>query len=389
MKRISPLASTAIGLVLGAVVFGAAPTSAQMPVVDWTTFPLISTISSVIKQVNSGISSLQDGIGSATNGSVTQLLVEGFTQNSNYSKAQVSAQQQIADASNTAMARFQRDVRNSQIRDQHTPSPLSCAALDNGQTVIVGSGQSWRVAKAIQDVNDNRGEANANTPAFYGSAQAIASNNDYHSKFYCSQTEADAGLCQLSATPNADQRASSLFGTGTYNGQQGINDANAYAMTLIQPIVPAALRGSQLTSTMGEEARVRRREYNARVSLARNTLNYVMAAQTQSIPLSTEQQQEMADEGLPASQNGSWLQGLTLDVNRRYGSLNYAAQLAAMTPAAIQREVAQELALTNYLLLHNYRLGMMTASTNATQLAAEAERSIQPTPMPTPSIVAN
>ena len=79
----------------------------------------------------------------------------------------------------------------------------------------------------------------------------------------------------MSSTPNA----STLFGTGTLAGQAGVTAANDFATNLIEPIVPAALRGDQLTSETGRNAAVRRRAYNARISLARHILDYAIGIQ--------------------------------------------------------------------------------------------------------------
>ena len=102
--------------------------------------------------------------------SVTTMLHQGFTQNANYAKAQIGAMEGIADATNTAMARFQRDMRNAQIRDEHVATPQACQALDGGQAITVAAGQSWRVSSAIEAVTDPRGEADPARP--HGRAKA-------------------------------------------------------------------------------------------------------------------------------------------------------------------------------------------------------------------------
>ena len=326
-------------------------------------------------------------LGSAQFGSVTALLQQGFTQNANYAKAQVDAQSQIVDGALTSNARFQRDIRNASIRDEHTTSSLHCAALDSGQTVTVSGGQSWKVTQSIQDVADMRGEAGPNQPAFYGQSQAIAAIAQLHFARYCSQPEATAGLCSLSSTPNADQRASTLFGTGTLSGQAGVTAANDYVTNLVQPIVPAALRGDQLTSEVGRDASIRRHAYNARISLARQVLDYAVGIQSPSVPLNSAQQTQMQNEGLTPISTGSWLQVLMLDANRRYSDVNYAAQLQAMPPASVNREIALELASTNYLLTQLLRVGIMHASTAAAHMAADVEHDFAPTaPLSTPNI---
>lgn len=387
MKRSSHLVSVASGVILGAVVFGAAPAISQMLVTDWSAIAVQQALRGLQNQANSILSSITSQLGlsgpiasllgSSNYGDVTTLLRQGFTQEANYAKAQVSAQRDIADASNTAMARFERDKRNAQIRDEHIVNPLHCSHLDNGQSITVGAGQSWKVATAIQNVADERGEAKKETPSYYGAAQAVEAINLLHYGRYCSSEEAAAGLCSTSKRENADQRASSLFGTGTYDGQDGVNAANDYVTNLIQPLVPTAQRGAQLTSLVAKEAAVRRRQYESRMSLARSVLNEILAAQSPSVPLNAAQKKQMQDEGLTPVDTGSWLQALQLDVHRRYSDINWAAQLQGMTPAAVQREIANELAVTNYLLLANYRMAMKSASVNATQLAATAERDLQ------------
>ncbi len=391
------LLSSASGVLVGALVFGASPAFAQIAVFDWANNAVQVAIKAIEQTMSNTLNSITNQLtatgplgtllGSAQYGSVTALLQQGFTQNANYAKAQVDAQSQIVDGALTSNARFQRDIRNAGIRDEHTTSSLHCAALDSGQTVTVSGGQSWKVTQSIQDVADTRGEAGPSQPAFYGQSQAIAAIAQLHFARYCSPPEATAGLCSLSSTPNADQRASTLFGTGTLSGQAGVTAANDYVTNLVQPIVPAALRGDQLTSEVGRDASIRRHAYNARISLARQVLDYAVGIQSPSVPLNSAQQTQMQNEGLTPVSTGSWLQVLMLDANRRYSDVNYAAQLQAMPPASVNREIALELASTNYLLTQLLRVGIMHASTAAAHMAADVEHDFPPTaPMSTPNI---
>ena len=58
-----------------------------------------------------------------------------------------------------------------------------------------------------------------------------------------------------------------------------------------------------------------------------------------------------------------------------------------MPPAAVEREIATELALNNYLQFQNFKTALKTGTISATQLAQTAEHDFLPTvPMPTPSI---
>ncbi|WP_294537751.1 hypothetical protein [uncultured Rhodoblastus sp.] len=368
-----------------------------MAVVDWASLGVSQAMKFIQNQMSNTLTSITGQLGangplgqllgSNQFGSVTTLLQQGFTQIANYQKAQVDAHGQLLDGQNLAMTRVQRDFRNAQIRDEHSVGSIHCAALDGGQSVITGASKSWQVATSITAVTDKRGEGGKNQPAYYGSAQAAQANNELHYKRYCSDVEAAAGLCSLSSTPNGDQEASTLFISGTLNGQDGVNAANDYTISLIQPVVPSTIRGDQLTSAIGTEAIARRRAYNARMSLARRVTSYAIGVQSPSVTLTADQQTEMQNEGLASTPTASWLQALMLDTNRRLSSTNYHAQLAAMPLASVEREIATEISETNYLLVQLFRLELMHATTAAAQLAQNVERDYQPpTQMASPNI---
>ena len=384
------LLSTTAGIMIGAVVFGAAPAWADMPVVDVGVMGILQAAQSALTNAITSIGTQITGAVTKMETSVTQMLRDGFTQEANYQKAQVSAQQQIADASNTANARVQRDLRNAQIRDEQTPNPQACAALDNGQSLQAAAGQAARLAAGISDVMDPRSEGAPNTPAYYGAAQSAAASTQLHLSRYCDQREAEAGLCTVSQLPNGDQRASSLYGSDTLNGETGVNAANDFATNLVQPVVPAALRGDQLTSVNGQDAAARRRSYTARMSLARDVLNYSIAVQAPSVTLTAAQQQQMQDQGRTPVTTASWLQAMNLEVSRRVSSVSWAASLQSMPPASVNREIAMELAMSNYLALQNLRIGLYSSAVQASLLAATSERQLSPAvQMPSPSIAAN
>jgi hypothetical protein len=388
------LLATAAGIMLGGVLFNAAPALADLPTIDITTDGILTALQSAVTgAINSMEKSVTDSLTSLANpASVSSLLTAGFTQMANYSKASVGAQQQITDASNTAMARFQRDIRNSQIRDQQTPNVQNCTALDSGQVVTAASLQGWRTGQTIEAVMDPRGEAVIGTPAYYGAGQAMEAAGQVHLSRYCSTTDAEAGLCTAAATAtqNADQRASSLFGADNLIDQNGVNAANDFGTNLIQPIVPAALRGDQLTSINGQDAAARRREYNARMSLARSAINLAIGQQSPGVILTAQQQQLLTNEGLTPPASGSWLQALSLEATRRISDVTWAAGLQAMPPASVEREIATELALSNYLAMQQYRVSLLHATIAATQLSATEETTFHPTTeMPSPPMAAN
>ena len=367
-------------IVVGGVLFNARPAWADLPTIDVITHFLITQLQNAAMSAITKVENAVTGIGDRIVNQVlnlgtdlTDVMTKGFTQQSNYQKAAVGAQMGVTDASNAAQYRVGRDTRNAQAAVEHTPSPEQCVANQAGQATVSASIAAVAVAQSIGAVSDNRGEAVPGQPAFYGQAQAVQAINQLHASRYCSQTEADAQLCTVSAFPAADQHAWNFFGSGSYADQAAINAANDFATNLVQPIVPAALRGNQISSVTGQDAWARRRSYNARMSMSRGLLNYAIGIQAPVVTLNEDQKKQMVNEGIPVSDKGSWIRALTLDVNRRFSGLQWAASLQQMPPATVQREIATELAMANYLALQNYRVGLWNATLAATQVAQHEE----------------
>lgn len=387
------LRTTAL-IVAGGILFNASPAWADLPTIDIITHTLLTQLqnaaTSAISKVENAVTGIGDKIVNQVlnlGDNLTDVMTRGFTQQSNYQKAAVSAQMQVADGSNAAQYQIGRDTRNAQAVIEHTPSPEQCVANQAGQTSVSASVAAVAVAQSIGAITDNRGEAIAGQPAYYGQAQAVQAINQLHASRYCSQTEADAQLCSLSTRASADQHSWNLIGTGSYADQDGVNAANDFATNLLQPIVPAALRADQLASVTGQDAWARRRSYNARMSLTRGVANYVIGIQAPVVTLNADQKKQMVNEGIPAADKGSWVQAVTLEVNRRFSGLQWAANLQQMPPATVQREIATELAMANYLALQNYRVGLWNASLAATQVAQHEEANFHnAVAMPTPDL---
>ena len=194
MRRLTLASSTALGIVVGGVLFNAPRALAELPTIDIASLvqqakafaqetgilDVLNTINTVQTTINNGISDLNKALGVGTFGDVQTLLQQGFTQTANYAKAQVGALTQLFDASNTANARFQRDMRNAQIRDEHTPSPLACSSLDGGVSTQSAGMQAFTVAATIAHIHDLRGAASVGMPSHFGQAQAVASMSAEH-----------------------------------------------------------------------------------------------------------------------------------------------------------------------------------------------------------------
>ena len=241
MKRTPLIATTALGLVLGAVLFNAPRAYAQLATIDVAAIAqavksvaaetgildVIQAMQTVQQTMSDTMKAVNTALGTNTYGDTNTLLLQGFTQNANYSKAQVGAIQQIVDASNTANARFARDMRNAQIRDEQTASPTHCAAIDGGVSTQSASIGAFQVGQTMAAIHDTRGEAGPGMPSYYGQAQGVASMWAAHVGQYCDTTEGAANLCPngVSANPDADQKASNLFGNGAYADQTAVNTA--------------------------------------------------------------------------------------------------------------------------------------------------------------------
>ena len=396
MRRSNFIALAGVGLAIGSILCSAVPAYADLPVIDPASIAEeikqlaqetgILNVLQAVQSIDKGISS---AIGTTTYGSTNTLLQEGFTQEANYSKASIGAMQNITDASNEAMAQYDLQLRDAQIRDEQTASPTACTDLDNGVSTQAAAIQGDAVGFTLGQIEDVRDESGPNTPSYYGQAQGVASESAEHLDYYCDPNDVAAGLCAntTTATADADQRFSSLFGSGTYANQTAVTTAKDYAINLIEPVAPAALRGDQLNSITGQDAAILRRSYNARMSLAQNVVDNIVGMQSPSVPLTAQQQAYLAEIGLPQETTGSWLQVLQINAESRESDINWNAQLQSMPPAAVEREVALELALNNYLQFQIFKIDLQNAALNATNLAQTAQHDYQPAiPMPTPNI---
>ena len=136
MRRNRFLGLTALGIAVGGVFVGAKPAYADLPVIDPASIiqeikqiNVLGTIESALTSLLGKSGPLATLMGDNTYGTVQQLLQEGFTQQANYSKASIGAMENITDASNEAMAQYDLQLRDAQIRDEQTASPTACTAF--------------------------------------------------------------------------------------------------------------------------------------------------------------------------------------------------------------------------------------------------------------------
>ncbi len=377
MRKLSLLAGTALGLAVGAALFSTRPAWADLPVVDIVTDALMQALNKLTNDAITQVQTAVTGVGDTLTRATDQI-----TRNV---RGTVAAQEQIQDAANTAMASYQRNLRNADIVANHVVTPAACLALDGGQSVSVSGRQADAFSRNVGAITNPRGEGGPATPAWEGAGQAAMANVQQHLARYCSAADVQAGLCPaVSPLENADQRADSFIGTPTYGDQAAINAANDYLTTLLQPVPPGALRGDPRKSMAGLQEEEDRRTYNASMSLARKVATDIFASRAPTVQLTPEQQQQMQAEGRPQEQTASWYDALSLEVTRRYGSQAWATSLEQMpTAPVILREVAREQALDNYIALKTYQRLDQIAAMAAAQLAATATARFQQARTPT------
>lgn len=352
------------------------------------TAAIVGAITSLQAAMNSVIAEMQ-GVLDAALAELDFSAISGFSQISNYLKAQVGANEQIADANNMVAARLDRDVINAHIMDEHAVNRQDCLNLEGGQSAVVAARQAGDVALALDVAKDARTRAARNTPSWTGAGQASQANNTLHFSKYCDDAEAEAGLCSLADTTmkGADQDATSLFTPPVYTDQKAIDRANDYETTLIQPVVPAAMRGNAITTPEGQQAMPGRRSYNAAISLAHEIGNDVLSWHAGTVTLTASQKAEARREGIAQTDTGSLFEATELEVNRRYSGTDWQADLQAMPS---EKSVLIQIALLdsqrNWLLWQQLKLQQKTALASAKRLAIEADASLKRfTPLPVPN----
>ncbi|WP_215767238.1 hypothetical protein [Gluconobacter cerinus] len=352
---------------------------------------IVGAISTLQGAMNSVITTAQKVLNS-TLGLINGSLGDGFTQLSNYMKAQVGAQEQIADANNMVQAELDRDVRAAQQRDNHATNRQDCLNLEGGQAAIIAARNGAAVATALDSGKDKRTQAGKGTPSWEGAGQGAQANNNRHFTLYCSDAEADAGICSLASTDqqNADQDATSLLTPPAYQDQASIDRANDYVTTLIQPVAPAALRGSALTSVDGQSALPGRRAYNAAISLAHHVGDDIIGWHANTVTLSAAQKAEAVREGYTNTSVGSESEATELEINRKYSGTDWQADLQAMpSPKSVLVQIALLDAQRNWIAWQQFKLDQTRALMEANRLATSAEqrlRAVSPLPVPTTTL---
>lgn len=340
--------------------------------------PILAAISTAQSALSTATNTARDVL-NKTLGGIDGDLGKGFGQLTNYLKGQVGAQEQIADANNMVQAQIAKDVRHAEIQDLHAVNRQDCLNLEGGQAQVVAARQASDVAVALDIAKGARTRAEKGTPSWAGGGQGAQANNNAHFSKYCDDAEADAGLCTLpdATMKGADQAATSMFTPPAYHGKDAMDRANAYALTLIEPVAPAAQRGSAITSTVGQQELPFRRSYNAALHLAHMIADHVLSQRAETITLTAAQKAEAQREGLAVTDQGSSWEATELEINRKYSGTDWQADLQAMSSdKSVLIQIALLDAQRNWLLWNAYKLQEMTAVADAKRLAIAADEAL-------------
>lgn len=340
--------------------------------------PILGAISTAQGAITAATKAAQNVLNGSL-GLIDDRLGLGVNQITNYLKGQVGAQQQIADANNMVQAELAKEVRHAEIQDLHAVNRQDCLNLEGGQAQIIAARKSGDVALALDVTKGARTRAEKGTPSWAGGGQGAQANNNAHFGKYCDDAEADAGLCTVASATmkGADQAATSMFTPPVYTGQEAIDRANAYAVTLIEPVAPAAQRGSAITSTQGQQLMPFRRSYNAAMHLSHMIVDHVLSQRAETVTLTAAQKAEAQREGITVTDKGSSWEETELEVNRKYSGTDWQADLQAMSSdKSVLIQIALLDAQRNYLLWNSYKLQEMTAVAEAKRLAIEADEAL-------------
>ena len=306
----------------------------------------------------------------------------------------VQTQQQVANATNTTMADFHTSLAEQQILRNHVVSPATCAAVDAAQAVTVGQQQAAVTQNGVQNELDRRGEGQPGTNAHEGLVQSLQATVNAHNQYYCSDLDVENRVCntaQPAIWQDRDQQAGSLLSVPTYNPDTA-NAANAFLSNLVEPVVPAAVRGDAAHGVTGQAVIAQRQQYNSSLSLARYVITDILASHAPTItdvPPDLQRQRQL--DGQPASDTASWWDATNLSL-RYHSTLTYQKALQRLgTAAAAEREAVQAINMGNNIAWASYnrlnQIGALLAASVSYQATERYRQVLGRDPMvPTPQI---
>lgn len=125
------------------------------------------------------------------------------------------------------------------------------------------------------------------------------------------------------------------------------------------------------------------------MSLAYSVVDEQIGMRAPSVPITALQTAYLTSVGLPAPASGniSWLTALQIEAERRASGVSWAATLQNAPPATVSREIAIELAMTNFILFQNLKQGQKQNALLSAILAEGVDRNFTPAArLPIPNV---
>lgn len=256
---------------------------------------------------------------------------------------------------------YMKEVEANAI-EKYELSPRSCyeVAAAAGSAVAQQEVQTTRA-----ELNRQAAARNLNTP---NAAAAVQEIYQQHTDKYCSPQDVSLGRCQKPAAPelqNADVRADLMLNR-TSLSQEQITASRALIANLANPIPTQMLPRGWERTQQGQQFVAGQLVEQARMSLADDSLHYMLAMRTPVKGLGAATMMNKPDV--------SKLDLLEAQVNGRFFEPRWQAQIQTFGTENLLREQAKMKALELWMLEEQFRQGERMEAMMATQLAMDVKR---------------
>ncbi len=260
---------------------------------------------------------------------------------------------------------FNRQPRTSCV------SGTAMMTLPTGQVQRSNFRQQLTQASLAYDTNG--------TEATAGPEIAITSGRVAHrGRRYCSEVDAERGMCDSPVEErlqDADVNGATLLDQGTLDPEMNVA-AQDFCHNLVRPVPPRPLNAAAANTPAGEIATIRRTMYDARISVARQICNHLIAQQTETLDLKAwAEQVEIDVESLNPEAEGISIHDLMrIEIQRRYGNPGWVTETLGRDalPINLDKEIAMMMGLKLYLDWERFQLARLMSLASGAMVASDA-----------------
>lgn len=244
---------------------------------------------------------------------------------------------------------------------KHELSPRACFEIAAAKASTTAGEEVHQAVATVNRMLQERTLFTANTSA------AIRKMYDEHASKYCSQQDADLGLCQVAdpSLQNADVRADTLLNTPAYAGGQA-EAAGAFVRNLTNPVPTQMIPRALEATPQGKMFVAGQYIEQARASLAANSLNMQLAERTPIKGLGA-----VAGLNKPDVSRQELLESL---VRNRFESPAWYKMVAGFSTENMLREANKMQALALWMDLQRYKTDERISAITAVNLAINAKQ---------------